>query len=168
MHWTKYSYETNGAFTEVACTVKPGYANPPHHHTRFAETFTAKKGTLSVTLEDKQMKLNPGDAATVEIGRVHSLLNDSDEDVEFVCRLEPGNEGFEKGMYIVHGFANDGYSNGEGVPNNSAHAAVLLYLMDTWLAGWGWWLATPAVAIIKRTAQGLGIEARLLSKYWDE
>ena len=167
MTWTHYSYETKGAFSEVVGIIKPGYSNPPHHHTLFKEIFTATRGTLTVNLDGKEMQLKPGDSATVEIGHVHSLINASDEDVEYAATLEPGHEGFEQGMYIVHGLANDGLTNDDGVPKNPTHAASLVYLMDTWLAGWLWWIATPLLATMRRTGQGLGADARLLRKYWE-
>ena len=113
------------------------------------------------------MQLKPGDSATVDIGHLHSLTNASEEDAEFTTRLEPGHEGFEQGMYIVHGLANDGLTYDEGVPMKPMHAAALLYLMDTWLAGWQWWAATPLLAVMRRTGQGSGVEAGLLSTYWE-
>ena len=165
--WTHYAYETKGAFSEVIEFIKPGYHNPPHRHTLFRETFTTTRGILTVTLDGKQMQLKPGDSAIVDIGHVHSLTNASDDEVEFTTKLEPGHEGFEQGMYIVHGLAKDGATNEEGVPKNPVHAASLVYLMDTWLEGWLWWLATPMLAVTRRTGQGLGVEAALLRKYWE-
>lgn len=167
MTYTKYSYETNGAYTEVECTVLPGYDNPEHYHTLFAETFTCRSGLLTVTLDGKRLQLKPGEAATVHIGHTHSLANTSDETVDFTCRLEPGYEGFEKAMYIMHGLAQDGATNSDGVPNSPVQLAILAAMMDTWLTGWAFWFAMPLLAIVRRYGKGYGVEAKLVGKYWN-
>ena len=170
MTWTNYSHETSGAYTEVTAVIKPGYANPAHYHTLFKEIFTCTNGTLTVTLDGKKHELTPSSdektTATVEIGHYHSLINASSSTVEFTTRLEPGNEGFEKAMYIMHGLANDGLSTSEGIPKSIVHASLLMGLMDTWLEGWGWRVATPVLGVLRRYGKGMGEEARLVGKYW--
>lgn len=167
MYWKKYSYETQGAYTEMTGVIGPGYSNPKHYHTQYAEHFTALKGSLTVTLDGKRIKLNAGDSATVEIGHVHSLINDSGADVEYTVKLVPGSEGFEQGMYIVHGMANDGITNGDGVPNNPVSAGVVAGMMDTWLMEWTLWLARPLLFVLRRYGEGTGHSDKLIAKYWE-
>ncbi|ETN47141.1 uncharacterized protein HMPREF1541_01332 [Cyphellophora europaea CBS 101466] len=169
MTYTHYSSETSGAYTQFTSTITPGYANPPHHHTLFRETFTCTSGTLSITLDNGHPRtLRPGETAVVDIGHIHSLANTSaTEPAEFVTKLEPGSEGFEKGMYIVHGLAEDGHSGPDGVPRDLVTVAVVAGMMDTWLSGWGFWLAGPALWVARRVGQGQGVERKLVERYWE-
>lgn len=165
--YTHYSHETSGAFTQLTATINPGYSNPPHHHTLFRETFTCVSGTLTVTVDSQPHTLAPGESAVADIGAIHSLANETDKDVEFTAKLEPGSEGFEKAMYIVHGLAEDGQTDGDGVPRNVVDLAVVAGLMDTTLAGWGFWAARPLLAVLGRAGTGWGVERRLVGKYWE-
>lgn len=166
MTWTKYSYETEGKYTEIDVVISPGYDNPAHYHTLFKETFTCTTGVLSVILNGKKMQLKPGETAVVEIGDVHSLANDSEGDATFLTRLEPGHQGFEQSMYIVHGLAEDGLTNSDGIPSSPIHLAVIAPLMDTWLQGWLFRMAGPLLFLLSRYGKGSGAEAQLLQKYW--
>ena len=167
MTYTKYSYETNDEYTEFDSTIGPGYSHPEHYHTLFAEIFTCTSGELTVTLDGKKIELHTGESARVEIGHRHSLANASSQDVRFMTRLEPGNEGFEQGMYIAHGLADDGVSGKDGVPGNPVTLAVLAGLMDTWLTGWAFWMASPLLLVLRRYGNGNGLSGRLVEKYWN-
>ncbi len=167
MTYTKYSFETNGDYTEVDSTIGSGYSNPEHYHTLFTEIFTCTSGELTITLDGKKLALQPGESAKVEIGHTHSLANATNQDVRFMTRLEPGNEGFERAMYIMHGLAEDGLTNQDGVPGNPVTLAVVAALMDTWLTGWVFWMASPLLLVMRRYGKGTGLDARLTEKYWD-
>ena len=167
MTWTKYSYETHGAYTEFEGVLQPGYNNPAHYHTLFAEYFPSNSGTMSIKLDGKEIKLEPDQSATVPIGHIHSLANNSEREIKYTSRLEPGDEGFEKAMYIMHGLANDGMSYSNGVPKNPVHLALVAAMMDTILDGWTFWLMRPLMVVLRRYAQGLGVEANLVEKYWN-
>ncbi|KAK5940446.1 hypothetical protein PMZ80_006861 [Knufia obscura] len=126
MTYTRYSLETNGEFTEFDSTIGPGYSNPEHYHTRFTETFTCTAGVLTIMLDGKKLVLESGESAKVDIGHRHSLANASDEEARFLTRLEPGDESFEQAMYIMHGLAEDGMTNRDGVPGSPITLAVLV------------------------------------------
>lgn len=167
MVYTKYSYETDGEYTEFDSMIAPGYDNPEHYHTLFAETFTCLTGELAITLDGKSVLLKPGESAKVDIGHTHSLANQSNGEATFRTRLEPGYEGFEKAMYIMHGLAEDGLTNKDGIPSNPVHLAVMAGMMDTWLSGWTFWLASPLLFTLRRYGKGGGAESQLLEKYWN-
>ena len=167
MTYTKYSFETNGEYTEINSTIAPGYDNPEHYHTLFAEIFTCSSGELTITLDGETLVLQPGETAKVEVGHRHSLANKSNQDVDFVTRLEPGNEGFEQAMYIMHGLAEDGSTGKDGVPSNPVTLAVGAGLMDTWLTGWAFLAARPLLFILRRYGKANDLEARLVQQYWN-
>ena len=169
MHFTTPAAETGGKYTEVTCTLGPGSGNPLHYHTRFVEVFRGSSDAtpLGVVLDGKDVVLKEGEEASVLLGHAHRLFNPSPTEVaEFTCRLEPGDEGFEKGFTIVYGLSADGLTDGEGIPKNPVHIAILTEMMDTWLVGWGFWLATPLLAGLRWYGKWSGEEERLLKKYW--
>jgi hypothetical protein len=75
------------------------------------------------------MILNPGESASVPLRTNHRFYNSSDsEEVEFIVRIDPGIEGFERGLYIVYGLAEDGLTDSEGVPSSLLHLATFTRL----------------------------------------
>lgn len=167
MVYNKYSYETGGEYTELDAMIAPGYDNPEHFHTLFSETFTCLTGELAMMLDGESILLKPGESAKVEIGHYHSLAYRSNKEATFRTRLEPGYEGFEKAMYIMHGLAEDGLTDKDGIPSNPVHLAVMADMMDTQLTGWTSWLANPLLFTLRRYGKGNGVESHLLEKYWN-
>ena len=110
--------------------------------------------------------LAPGESATVTPGQVHYFYNPGEEDVQMKIRLEPAREGFEKGLYILYGLARDGKSANGGIPNNPLHSAVVFAMSDMWPAGFGGALLTPVLKILAVVGRVIGMEKRLVKKYW--
>ena len=169
MHFGTSATNTGGKYTEVLCTSGPGSGNPLHYHTRFVERFRGGSDAtpLGVELDGRDIVLKKDEQAEVPVGHAHRLFNPSaTETAEFTCRLEPGNEGFEKGFTIVYGLSADGLTDGDGVPKSPMHIAIVTAMMDTWLVGWGFWLAMPLLAGLRWYGKFSGEEDRLLKKYW--
>ena len=106
--------------------------------------------------------MQPGETAKVDIRHRHTLANESKEEVKFLCRLEPGHEGFEQAIYVVHGLAEDGMTDSGGVPKNIVSLAIVAEMMDTWLTGWSFCMASPLLLLLRRYGKGTGHERRLL------
>jgi mannose-6-phosphate isomerase-like protein (cupin superfamily) len=161
----KTSDETNGEYSLGQLEVYPGGGNGMHIHTAFTETFTAIKGTLGVMLRDKKIYLTPGDSLTVPLQTPHHFFNDNKEAIVCNIKLQPGHDGFEKGIAIAYGLATDGKVNKKGVPKSIAHLALVMMLTDTYPAGiLG--LLRPLFKRIATRARKKGIEKELLEKYY--
>lgn len=163
----KYSYETNGEYTLLEDMVNPGGGNPQHYHTSYTETFQVSQGQLGVEIEGITTILNPGDKAVVPIGIVHRFFNPSqDEECRFTVELRPGNEGFEKFMYILFGLVRDGLSDEEGIPKDKSVLALILDLGDVRQAGFSAALMNPMIKGIAGYKRWRGVQAKLLERYW--
>lgn len=161
------SEETGGKYTLGELEVAPGGGNPLHTHTAFSETFTAVKGIIGVRLNDKKLYLRPGDSITIPPFTPHHFFNITDEMVVCHVKLQPGHEGFEKGIAIGYGLANDGMTDKKGKPKSFVHLCLIVMLTDTRLYG-AMSILMPLINWIGRRAQKKGIEKELLEKYYYE
>jgi mannose-6-phosphate isomerase-like protein (cupin superfamily) len=161
------SAETNGRYSLGQLEIAPGGGNGPHIHTAFTETFTAVKGTVGVMFKNKKMFLKPGESFTIPLRTPHYFFNHGRETVVCQVKLQPGHEGFEKGIAIGYGLAVDGKTNSKGVPHKLSHLALILTLTDTKPAGF-MGLLSPFFTWLGRRAQRKGVEKMLLDKYYYE
>lgn len=169
--FTCYSSETNGQFFEAKVTVSGGGFVPLHYHARREETFTAVSSVMHLQAGSREIVLQTGETATVPVGQLHRFWNPAGEDMTFTVKgsvADKGDmEGFEKGLYIWYGLARDGKVRDDGIASNLLHVAVIMYMQDTWIAGWGFWFMTPIFALLYATARWTGVEQDLVDKYWE-
>lgn len=168
--FTRYSTETDGQFFEVKVTVGGGGFVPLHYHALGEETFTSVSSVIYFQVGPREVVLQPGEAITVAAGQVHRFYNPAGEDMTFTVRggvaAKGDIEGWEKGLYIWYGLARDGKVRADGIAANPLHVAVIMYMQDTWIAGWGFWLMTPVFALLHAAARWSGVEEELVRKYW--
>ena len=71
----------------------PGASVGWHQHERDTEPYYILKGTPDFIDNDKSVtRLAPGDVCVSKVGQYHSIVNNTDEDVEFMALIynEPG------------------------------------------------------------------------------
>jgi quercetin dioxygenase-like cupin family protein len=132
----EYSHETGGTHTKSALTLEARGGNPLHFHRTYAEHFQCISGTLSVELgRNPKIDLQPGESLLVPMRQNHRFFNATDETVEAEIPIYPGNVGFEKGIYIAYGLADDGLCNSDGIPKNFLHMCVFTCISHITLPG---------------------------------
>ncbi|CAN5695764.1 hypothetical protein BH23GEM7_BH23GEM7_26010 [soil metagenome] len=158
------SAESGGTHTLVEVELGPGGGNGIHYHSSFAEHFEVVQGTLSVQLGRATHVLTPGETAVAPPDVAHRFFNASAEPVIFRVELRPGSEGFEQGLQIVYGMANDGSLTKQGLPKNLYHLAVAVDLTESYLPG-VLGLLQPLFRALARRARRKGIEQALIARY---
>lgn len=128
--------ETRGAYTLIRVVVAPGGGNGLHYHKTYDERFECISGVLKVQVGKKIMTLLPGESATAHKNVAHRFFNDTDEPCSFFVTISPGCKGFEEGLQIAYGLAEDGQVNSSGTPKSLAHLGLLLVLTESKLPGW--------------------------------
>lgn len=127
--------ETGGAHLLIEVELPPGGDGPPlHSHLTFVEEFRVLEGALQVRLGRRRIELRQGSGVRVEIGQNHTFSNPGSERVRFTVRLTPPSQ-FEESMRIHYGLMDDGRTNSRGIPRRIAHAALILWMQDTLVAG---------------------------------
>jgi Mannose-6-phosphate isomerase len=163
----KTSRETDGAYSLGELEIAPGGGNGLHKHSAFTETFTAIKGRLGVMYGKKKLFLNPGESLTIPLKTPHYFFNDNAEKIICQVKLQPGHEGFEKGIAIAYGLAVDGSTNQKGVPRSFTHLSLIVILTDTIPSGVLSFMM-PLFRHFAKKARRNGIENELLEKYYYE
>lgn len=163
----KTSQETGGSYSLGELEVAPGGGNGLHKHRAFTETFTAVKGKLGVMYGKEKLFLNPGESLTIPLNTPHYFFNDGSEKIICQVKLQPGHEGFEKGISIAYGLASDGRTNGKGLPKSFTHLSLLVILSDTIPTGILSFMM-PLFRLFAKRAKNKGIENELLEKYYYE
>ena len=149
----KYSHETNGEYTLIRCTVSPGGGTPLHYHLTYREELTPVSGALGYVLDDDTLHASPGETAIIPINTKHRFFNDTDADVEFLGKLVPGHEGFEKSLYVIYGLAEDGECDEKGLPKSFVHLCLMAQLGDMKWPGLMSWVGNGAVRAIAAYAR---------------
>lgn len=161
----KSSRETNGAYTLLEVELEAGGGNTLHYHVNFKEEFTAVEGVLSIGLKKRQLHLKPGETAVAGVKELHRFYNAGHTPIRFQVKLTPGSTGFEKGIAIGYGLADDGETNKKGIPKKMDHLAVLLDLTDTRLPGFFSFIMPYLLRRSKRAKRN-GVLKSLENKYW--
>lgn len=88
------SADTNGAWSLVELTEKPGYKTRIHRHNYTDETYYVLEGTLTAKIADKTYELPPGSYILIPHGTPHAQGNLGNVPVKVLLTMTPG--GFEK------------------------------------------------------------------------
>lgn len=127
--------ETNGKYLLIEVSLPPRGDGPPlHSHDEFEEEFEVLSGQLTVTINKQQHILQSGDNRLVALGTVHTFTNNHDAPVVFRVRLTPPSQ-FEQSVRIHYGLIDDGLVDAKGNPKSLAHAALILSMQNTLIAG---------------------------------
>ncbi|CAG4990330.1 hypothetical protein DYBT9275_00505 [Dyadobacter sp. CECT 9275] len=157
--------ETNGVFSYIEVTLRPGGQTPLHYHKNFTETFTAEEGELGLHLgAGKKILLSPGETCTVPIGQTHNFFNPGNEEIRFKVLTQPGSAGFENALRILYGLAGDGLTDERAVPKKFVDLAVVAVMSDMHLPGVQG-LLYPLMRWIANRARRNGTEQYLLDRY---
>lgn len=129
--FVKTAEDTNGELTWLSVDLAPKGGNDLHYHDKFEETFIAVEGTLGVTLEDKEIILQPGESITVPIGLLHRFYNPNAHPIKFETKVIPASRNLEEFLQIIYGLARDGKTNKKSIPTNLNHIGILSILGET-------------------------------------
>lgn len=69
--------------------IPPGKSSPKHYHRRSEETYYILKGIASMRVNGKAFSLSPGQTCLIEVGEVHQVKNNSEEELEFLAVCAP-------------------------------------------------------------------------------
>lgn len=144
--------------------VMPNAAGPPEHaHVHFTETFTVKKGKLSILINGEKRILNEGETISIPPMTAHKPFNETDE----VVVVESDDEKtlpVEFGYHLsqMYGFM-DMHPNGPSMPQMLMQLSVYGDDFDSVIAG-------PPVGIQRTMRTLIAPTARLLgySSYYEE
>jgi hypothetical protein len=135
-------------------------------HGSYREELSPASGTLGVVLGDSTLTFKPGETAVIPIGTQHRFFNPSEEEtVEFVGKVVPAHEGFEKSVHLIYGLAADGQCDAQGLPKSFVHLCLMGDLGDMRWPGM-LAMANPLIKAVAAYARWSGEEERLLKKYW--
>jgi quercetin dioxygenase-like cupin family protein len=89
--------DSNGSIATFELTVPGGQRlpAPAHSHTHYEETIYGLEGTLTWTVDAKEIAVGPGQALCIPRGAVHRFDNESDRDVKVLCVITPAKIGPE-------------------------------------------------------------------------
>lgn len=158
------SNETGGAYTLIEIELQPGGGNQLHYHTCFTERFTAIKGELCVDIDNKPIRLQPGESIVAPVEKLHRFYNPGETPIIFQVKLTPGHEQFEHGLAITYGLARDGKVGRKGIPKNIDHLALLMAFTDTGIPGI-FSIVRPVLKWRARRAIKKGLHTELICKY---
>ena len=127
----KTAEDTNGEQTLLSIDLAINGGNDLHYHDTFEETFIAVEGTLGITLEDKEIILQPGESITVPIGLLHRFYNPNGHPIKFETKITPASRNLEEFLQIIYGLARDGKTNKKSIPTNLNDIGILSLLGET-------------------------------------
>lgn len=70
----------------------PGQQTTPHYHPRTEEIYYILSGRGQMQIGDELRAVGPGDAIAIPPGQMHTIANDGDETLKFLCCCAPGYE----------------------------------------------------------------------------
>ncbi|MBB6098085.1 mannose-6-phosphate isomerase-like protein (cupin superfamily) [Deinobacterium chartae] len=153
-----------GSPTVIEIELLPSGGNAAHVHRSFDEHFTCLSGTLGLEVGGRKLYLKSGEQATARSGVPHRFFNPGTELVSFRVELRPGHAGFERGLIVAYGLANDGLTTQGGVPRNPLHLAVLCEIGEAGLPG-PMGLLQPLLNLLAARARRLGVDRELIARY---
>lgn len=114
----KTAVETAGELSLLEVELAPHGGNNLHFHPYFSEGFEVLEGELNVQMEKEICVLQVGEKAVVPPNTNHRFFSTSDQPTRFLVEIRPGHTGFENGLRIIYGLAEDGQLNPQGLPND--------------------------------------------------
>ena len=72
--------------------LKPGQATDPHFHPITEEIYYILEGTGVMTIGDETKDVGPGDAIAIAPGAVHTIVNNGNIVLKFLCCCAPAYE----------------------------------------------------------------------------
>jgi mannose-6-phosphate isomerase-like protein (cupin superfamily) len=106
------------------------------------------------------------------VGTKHRFFNPapasdpSSKNIEFLAKVVPAHENFEKSIYICYGLANDGLCDEKGLPKSIVDLCLMGALGDMKWPGITASLGNTIVKAVAAYGRWSGEEERLLKKYW--
>ena len=86
----KTGKDTNGAFTEVICTLPGGQKGPPRHiHPLQDEDFGVIEGKLGLFADGKKIVLEQGQSFKVAANTTHTFFNPCNTEIKFIATYKP-------------------------------------------------------------------------------
>jgi len=73
----------------VHVVVPPGKCSPSHYHKESEETYYILRGSARMTIDGHEWRARPGMAFTMVPQEIHQIVNDADEDLEFLTVSAP-------------------------------------------------------------------------------
>ena len=111
------SEDTNGERLVVDLYVRPGGAVAGKHvHAYITERFEVLAGKVRFHLDGRDELARPGRRVEVPPGVVHDWWNVGDDEAHVIVDIRPARR-FELMIQNLYGLANDGKTDGRGVPN---------------------------------------------------
>ncbi len=83
---------SNGSIAAFELTV-PGAQRlpvPAHSHDQYEETIYGIDGTMTWTVDGKEIEVGPGQALCIPRGAIHRFDNNTSSDVKALCVITPG------------------------------------------------------------------------------
>lgn len=145
-------------------SILPGEKTPWHYHTLFSETFEILNGTLEVGKGKVVQHLKKGEIATININEKHYYHNVSKEVCVIKATLKPGNNNFEKSLFILKGLASDGLASAAGTPRKFLDLALFVHLSNSKMVGFQK-IAEPLFNYAARIAIKKGYLDELIKRY---
>ena len=172
IQFLKTSADTNGEEVLVECVVAPeGAVAAAHIHPFQTERFEVIEGRMGFRAGKETFTAGPGDVVVVEPGTPHKFWNDGLGDARFRCTVRPALQ-FEQLIETMFGLAQDGKTNGKGMPNplrlaviaNAHFDDVRLPFPPAWLQRTGLALGAPLGSLLgyrPRYEPGTAVDAPL-------
>ena len=94
---------------------------PAHSHDRYEETIYGIDGTLTWTMNGRQIDVGPGQALCIPRGAVHRFDNNTTQDVKALCVVTPAELGpqyFRECAEVIHAAAG-------GPPDHAKMAEIM-------------------------------------------
>mgnify|MGYP000847497032 FL=1 len=100
--FVKTGQDTEGAFTEVICTIPAGQEGPPSHiHPMQDEIFEVIEGKLELSAKGKKIVLEEGQSFNVTANTAHTFSNPLDKETRFRATYQPA---LDIDYMLVQGF----------------------------------------------------------------
>lgn len=156
--------ETNGSFLHLEVELAPGGGNGLHYHADYQEVFEVVEGALGVQYDRDILTLRKGEKATVPRFVHHRFYNPSDtEGVRFRVIVAPACQ-FEQMIRIAYGLANDGLTNGKGVPDLWS-LAIMIQKGGSYFPGVPTALQKAFFTLMAQLARWRGVDKKLAKYY---
>ncbi len=87
-----------------------GHTTPAHYHSHFDEHWTVVKGRPTFVVDRVKHYRGPGETFSAARNVVHSLMNETNEDITLITEMRPSAD-MAKMMAIIAGLQDDGEKN---------------------------------------------------------